>query len=41
MYYMCIAANTVAIAVCSIFMVLRLWTRYRLSMRLRIDDSKI
>jgi hypothetical protein len=38
MYYICIASNAIAMSVCSIFMFLRLWARYRLSMRLRIDD---
>ncbi|KAI1070698.1 hypothetical protein LB507_006728 [Fusarium sp. FIESC RH6] len=38
MYYICIAANTITMIICSIFMGLRLWARYRLSMRLRIDD---
>jgi hypothetical protein len=38
MYYICIVSNAIAMSVCSIFMFLRLWARYRLSMRLRIDD---
>ena len=41
MYYICIVANTITMVVCSIFMGLRLWARYRLSMRLRMDDSMI
>lgn len=41
MYYICIVSNAIAISICSIFMFLRLWARYRLSMRLRIDDSMI
>ncbi|KAH7140485.1 hypothetical protein B0J13DRAFT_638239 [Dactylonectria estremocensis] len=38
MYYICIVSNAVAIPICSIFVLLRLWVRYRLSMRLQADD---
>lgn len=39
LYYICIASNAIAMSVCSIFVFLRLWARYRLAMRLRLDDS--
>lgn len=39
MYYICIASNAVAIPVCTIFVALRMYARYRLSMRLQADDS--
>ncbi|KAM0194719.1 hypothetical protein ACHAPA_008643 [Fusarium lateritium] len=38
MFYICIVSNAIAMSVCSIFVGLRLWARYRLSMRLRRDD---
>ncbi|KAG9496545.1 hypothetical protein J7337_011321 [Fusarium musae] len=38
LYYICIASNTIAMSVCTIFVFLRLWARYRLAMRLRLDD---
>lgn len=39
MYYICIVSNAIAIPVTTVFMGLRLWARYRLSMKLQIDDS--
>ncbi|RSL43155.1 hypothetical protein CEP54_015202 [Fusarium duplospermum] len=38
MYYICIISNSIAIPVCTIFVFLRLFARYRLSMRLQADD---
>ncbi|KAI3578550.1 hypothetical protein IWW34DRAFT_466496 [Fusarium oxysporum f. sp. albedinis] len=38
LYYICIASNAIAMSVCSIFVFFRLWARYRLAMRLRLDD---
>lgn len=40
MYYLCIVSNVVGIVVCTVFMGLRFWARYRLSMRLQADDSR-
>ncbi|KAF4331513.1 integral membrane protein [Fusarium beomiforme] len=39
MYYICIVSNAIAMPICSIFVILRLWIRYRLSMQLQADDS--
>src|SRR5690606_11389858 len=41
MYYTCIVSNVIGLVVCTLFIVLRLWARYRLSMRLRPDDSTL
>ena len=41
MFYICIVANAIALPVCTLFMGLRLWARYRLSMRLQADDSRL
>lgn len=41
MYNMCIISNAMAMSICSIFIVMRLWTRYRLSMRLQADDGML
>lgn len=41
MYYYCIAANVIAIPVCTIFMLLRLFARYRLGTKIMADDSKL
>ncbi|KAM5348962.1 hypothetical protein ACJ41O_008785 [Fusarium nematophilum] len=38
MYYICIVSNAIAIPICSILVVLRLWVRYRLPTKLQVDD---
>ena len=40
MYYICIVSNAIALPVCTLFVGLRLYARYRLSMRLQADDSR-
>ncbi|CAG9950795.1 unnamed protein product [Clonostachys rosea f. rosea IK726] len=38
MYYICIASNIIAIVVCSVFVVLRFFARYRLATKVSLDD---
>lgn len=40
MYYICIVSNVIAIPVTTLFMALRVWSRYKLSMKFQADDSK-
>lgn len=39
MYNICIASNVIAIPITTAFLFLRLWARYRLSMKLQLEDS--
>lgn len=41
MFYISIVSNAIALPVCTLFMCLRIWARYRLSMKLQADDSKL
>lgn len=41
MFYISIASNAIALPVCTLFIGLRLLARYRLSMRLQADDSRL
>lgn len=41
MVYICIASNAIALIVCTLFMGLRIWARYRLSTRLQAGDSRL
>ncbi|KAH6697164.1 hypothetical protein F5X68DRAFT_226550 [Plectosphaerella plurivora] len=38
MFYLCIVSNVVGVVITTIFMGLRIWARYRLSMSLQADD---
>ncbi|KAL6865491.1 hypothetical protein ACO1O0_001585 [Amphichorda felina] len=38
MYYICIVSNVIAIPVTTLFMALRVWSRYKLSMKFQADD---
>lgn len=40
MYYYCIVANVLAIPICTVFVALRLWARFRLGTKIMADDSK-
>jgi hypothetical protein len=40
MYYYCIVANVLAIPVCTVFVALRVWARYRLGTKIMADDSR-
>jgi hypothetical protein len=40
MYYICIASNVIAIVVCSVFVVLRFFARYRLTTKVSLDDGE-
>ena len=40
MFYLCIVSNVVGVVVTTVFMGLRIWARYRLSMNLQADDSR-
>lgn len=39
MYYICIVSNAIAIPVCTAFMALRIYARYRLRMKPQADDG--
>lgn len=39
MYYICIVSNAIAIPVCTAFMALRIYARFRLRMKPQADDG--
>jgi hypothetical protein len=40
MYYWCIIANSIAIPICTVVVILRIYARYRLQMKVQADDSR-